>query len=104
MTLSQVQMEKLLDEAPRKEAGDVRFDCPNCEKEHHETIWVDAWEVDDEGNLMYDGPQATTVCECGASVLVAWQPDGEGERYWLNKKDMQDSSRARTGGDCNSTF
>ncbi len=96
MSLTQAQMEKMLDEAPRKEAGDVWFDCPNCEKEHHETVWVDAWEVDEDGYLGYDGPQATSVCECGASILVAWQPDGEAELYWLNKEKMQGSTEEAT--------
>jgi len=89
-------MEKLLDEAPRKDVGEVWFDCPNCYKEHHETIYEDAWEVDEEGNLTYDCPTATTVCDCGASILVAWQPDGQGELYWLNKKKMQDCSDSTT--------
>lgn len=96
MTLTHAQMDKALEEAPRKEAGDVWLDCPNCGEEHHKTIWMDAWEVDDEGNLTYDGPQATASCECGAAILVAWQPDGQGEIYWLNKKEMQTCSESTT--------
>lgn len=92
MTLNQAQMHKLLEEAPRKDAGEVDFECPNCDNELHETIWMDAWEVDDVGELSYDGPQATSICKCGASLLVAWQPDGEAELYWLNKEKMQPSS------------
>ena len=89
-------MAKLLEEAPRKDVGEVDFECPNCGGWLHEKIWEDAWEVDEEGELFYDGPQATSVCKCGASLLVAWQPDGEGEMYWLNKEKMQDSSQSET--------
>ena len=99
MTLTPPQMRKLLDKAPRKNAGEVDFDRPNCGDAHHETIWMDAWEVDDAGKLFYDGPQATAVCKCGASILVAWQPDGEGELYWLNKKKMQECSDTLTEGE-----
>ena len=93
MTLTHEQMNKALEEAPPKEVGDVGFHCPNCEKRLHAIIYEHAWEVDDEGNITYDGPQATKICDCGASLLVAWQPDGEVELYWLNKKRMQISDK-----------
>jgi len=96
MTLTQAQMEKNLEEAPPKEVGEVDFECPNCGEMQHETIYVNAWEIDDQGEIMYDGPMATTVCECGASLLVAWQPDGQAELYWINKKKMQDSTDEAT--------
>ena len=93
MPLTQAQMEKMLEEAPRREVGDVDFECPNCENMLHEKIYEDAFEVDEDGTLFYDGALATSVCKCGASLLVAWQPDGQAELYWLNKKEMQDSQR-----------
>ena len=96
MTLTHEQMNQALEDAPRINAGEVDFDCPNCGNEIHETIWMDAWEVDDEGELSYDCPLATSSCKCGASILVAWQPDGEAELYWLNKKEMQGSTESET--------
>lgn len=96
MSLTQSQMEKLLDEAPQREVGEVWFDCPNCYKEHHEKIFEEALEVDEDGEVFYDFPHALKICDCGASILVAWQPDGEGELYWLNKKVMQESERTKT--------
>jgi len=96
MTLTHAQMDKALEEAPRKDAGEVDFECPNCGTKIHETIWMDAWEVDDEGELSYDCPLATSDCKCGASLLVAWQPDGQAELYWLNKKKMQACSEEAT--------
>ena len=101
MTLTQAQMNKALEDAPQKDVGVVDFDCPNCETSIHETIYEHAWEVDEDGELFYDGPQATSVCDCGASLLVAWQPDGEAELYWLNKKKMQnlESSTPKVNND-----
>lgn len=99
MTLTQEQMNQALEDAPPVNAGEVDFGCPNCEKEHHETIWMEAMEVDDEGELTYDFPHATKICSCGASILIAWQPDGEGELYWLNKKKMQTCSDTPTEGE-----
>lgn len=96
MTLTQAQMEKALEDGPRKEVGKVDFECPNCADMIHETVWEDVWEVDEDGNLFYDGPQATSICDCGASLLVAWQPDGEAELYWLNKEKMQGSTESET--------
>lgn len=99
MTLTPVEMEALLSKASPREVGDVWFDCPNCEKEHHEKIWEEASEVDEDGEIFYDFPHALKNCDCGASILVAWHPDGEGELYWLNKKDMQACSDTLTEGE-----
>ena len=96
MTLTQEQMNKALEEAPQKDVGEVDFDCPNCGTSLHETVYEHAWEVDEDGTITYDGPQATSQCKCGSSLLVAWQPDGEAELYWLNKKKMQTCSDKAT--------
>ena len=89
MTLTEAQMEKMLEEAPRKKVGEVDFACANCGRMLHRAIWETAWEIDEDGTLSYEGPQATAKCRCGAFNLVAWQSDGESELYWINKKEMQ---------------
>lgn len=89
MVLTQTQMEKKLETAPRKRAGEVNFDCPNCGKHLHRTIWGTATEIDEDGELTYDFFAAQAKCRCGAAILVA-ETDYEGglERFWLNKKEM----------------
>jgi len=91
MKLTQEQMEKKLESAPRKKVGDVDFECAHCNRTHHRAIWESAWEIDEEGNIGYEGPIATAKCRCGALNLVAWQPDGQVELYWINKRAMQKS-------------
>ena len=54
MTLTQEQMNKLLEEAPQKEVGDVGVHCPNCEKRLQAVIYEHAWEVDEYGLITYD--------------------------------------------------
>jgi len=86
--LTPALMEKRLAEAPRKKVGHVTFDCPNCWREITRAVWAMAIEVDDEGELRYGCETAFAKCRCGAELLVAYQPDGQGELYWLNEEEM----------------
>lgn len=96
MTLTDLQMQELLENAPPKIVGTAWFDCPNCGTEIEAEIEETAWEVDEDGKLYYDCPTACAVCKCGAKLLVAEQPDGENELYWLNEKEMpQDYTEKR---------
>ena len=89
MTLTEAQMHQRLENAPRRKAGEVDFDCPNCGKALHRTIWGNATEIDEDGELTYDFFEAQAKCRCGAAILVA-ETDYEGgmELFWLNKKEM----------------
>lgn len=89
MTLTEAQMHQRLENAPRKKAGKVNFECPNCGRNLERTIWGNATEIDDQGELTYDFFEAQAKCGCGAAILVA-ETDYEGgmELFWLNKKEM----------------
>jgi len=82
-------MEERLEKAPRKKAGSITFQCPNCYKELTRTIWANASEIDEDGELTYDFFEAQAVCRCGAVILAA-ETDYNGgfEVFWLNEKDM----------------
>ena len=96
MTLTDTQMEQRLDNAPRKKAGDVDFDCPNCGKSLHRTLWASATEIDEDGELTYDFIHAEAKCGCGAALLIADDYESFGV-YWLNKKEMtQDYTEKRS--------
>jgi len=96
MTLTEAQMDQRLENAPRRRAGKVDFDCPNCGRHHERTIWGNATEIDEDGKLTYDFFEAQAKCRCGAAILVA-ETDYEGgfELFWLNKKEMS----IKNGGD-----
>ena len=88
--LTQAEMEKRLEEAPRRNSGVVTFACPNCDKELTRTVWGHAHEIDHDGNLTYDFYEAQAKCKCGARFLVAEVDyDGNFTMFWLNKKEMQ---------------
>lgn len=68
---------------PRKNVGSADFRCPNCNKEHHRTLWEE--QDDDFGmNLVH----ADALCSCGAQILVADTLD-RFEVYWLNEQRMK---------------
>ena len=92
MPLTAEQMEKRLREAPRKRVGRVTFSCANCGRKMTRTVWAEAGEIDGNGEITYDFEQAVGKCRCGAVNVVAYQPDGEAELYWINKKEMEASS------------
>ena len=88
MVLTEKQMEEKLEKAPRKNVGRVTFGCANCGRTLVRTIWSHASEIDEDGHLYYDFDEALGRCRCGAMNLVAFQPDGQEELYWLNKEEM----------------
>ncbi|MBW2671999.1 MAG: hypothetical protein JRD89_01120 [Deltaproteobacteria bacterium] len=84
MTLTAEQMEKRLREAPRKKVGRVTFTCANCGRNMTRTIWAEAVEIDEDGEIFYDLEHAVGNCRCGAINVVVYQWDGEAELYWIN--------------------
>jgi predicted RNA-binding Zn-ribbon protein involved in translation (DUF1610 family) len=71
----------------RKNVGSVDFNCPNCGRGYHRTLWehVEPGSDDEEfGGFV----SAYVDCRCGAKLLVG--DSGEDcSVYWLNKAEMQ---------------
>jgi len=73
---------------PRMKVGDVDFQCPNCCRELHRTIWQER-EIDMDGKLSAIGlVHADALCSCGAQILVADDLERFG-LYWLNEQKMK---------------
>lgn len=79
----------------RHKAGEVAFDCPNCDRGLHRTLWAEAGEFykTNRGNWKptkngFDMVTGFAKCSCGANLLVA----DDYERlnlFWLNEKEME---------------
>ncbi len=72
----------------RRNVGDVDFECPNCGREYHRTLWE---EIEDDG---LGGPVTSdaVACKCGAVLFCA--DDYENVNvYWLNKREMREMTR-----------
>lgn len=79
----------------RHKVGEVDFNCPNCNRALHRTIWATATEFykTKRGNWKpteygFDLITAFAYCPCGAKLLVADDYEKFG-LYWLNKKEMK---------------
>ncbi len=68
----------------RRNVGSVDFECPNCGREYHRTLWEDV-EDGCVGAIASD----VVVCECGAQLLCADDYDGF-DVYWLNKRKFEE--------------
>lgn len=67
----------------RRNVGSVDFDCPNCGREYHRTLWE---EVEEDG---LGGPVTSDAvsCKCGAVLFCA--DDYENVNvYWINQREM----------------
>lgn len=81
---------KYADTPPRKKVGDCDFDCPNCNRELHRTLWREQDKDDLECGFVH----ADAKCRCGAHILVA--DDLESFKvFWLNEKDMKNYLKGR---------
>ena len=78
---------KYADVEKRRKVGHCDFNCPNCGKDHHRVIWQDKWKGEDEWDSFEHGD---AHCSCGAQLLIAVQPFGEVELYWINEKKMRE--------------
>ena len=82
----------------RHKVGEVDFDCPNCNRHLHRTLWAEATEFykTRKGNWKptkhgFDFVSAFAYCDCGAQILVADDYEKLG-LYWLNEEKLTGAS------------